>query len=355
LIGNSVNVWQIACASNTLGSAPQAIERSGRRIALFRDSHGVAHALEDRCAHRQVPLSAGRVQGDNLECPYHGWQYACEGEVAWVPALGCARRDIRIASFATVESDGFIWVASLPDQAMPLQPQLFPNKNASQWHSFILQNTFAATVESCLENFLDCPHATFVHRYWFRAPTNAKVKTKVTTSKEGLCAELFEEPRKKSLVWALLSPKNGAMQHTDRFLSPARSQVDYIFPNGWQYTISSSCSEVNDSTTEVFTVISFKIGAFSNLLGPLIRLYFEPLSKRIIGQDIAMLAMQSENLRRHNTGSVQSTAIANVSTQADLIGAAIVRWRKDLLNTNSALSNVNIDVKNTVREVDIYL
>jgi phenylpropionate dioxygenase-like ring-hydroxylating dioxygenase large terminal subunit len=335
LISDRVNVWQVACLSKNLGAAPMALERSGLHIVLFRDSHGVAHALEDRCAHRQVPLSAGRVQGDNLECPYHGWQYAAQGEAAWVPALGCARRDIRIASFATVESDGFVWIASLPDEVMLSKPQSFPNKTAPQWQSFVLQNTFDATVESCLENFLDCPHATFVHRYWFRSPTNAKVHTTVTTSKDGLCAEFFEEPRKKSVVWALLSPKKGAMQHTDQFVAPARSQVDYIFPNGWQYTISSSCSEVNDSVTEVFTVISFKIGRFSRFFGPLVKLYFEPLSKRIIAQD--------------------------------MLGPAIVRWRKDLAarseknlehdsERNSERNLERRDVEQRpVRKVDIYL
>jgi phenylpropionate dioxygenase-like ring-hydroxylating dioxygenase large terminal subunit len=360
VIGNSVNVWQIACASGKLGAKPLALQRSGRHIVLFRDADGVAHALEDRCAHRQVPLSAGRVQGGNLECPYHGWQYSPNGEVALVPALGCPRKDIRISRFTTVEQDGFVWVCSLADEHCgPPQtslPLVFPNKSASGWSSFVLQNVFRSTVEQCLENFLDCPHATFVHRYWFRAPSSAKVATRVTTESHGLYAEYFDEPRKKSAVWALLSPKDGTMKHTDRFIAPARSQVDYIFPNGWQYTISSSCSEIDSASTEVFTVISFKAGPFSSILGPLVGLYFEPLSKRIIQQDIDMLALQSDNVEQHSKSA--GTPISSVSTQADLLGPAIVRWRKCLVQAAAKQPTSEIVLEpssSPVREIEIYL
>src|SRR4051794_16501588 len=40
-------------------------------IALYRDDTGNVSALEDRCAHRQLPLSCGRVEGARLVCQYH--------------------------------------------------------------------------------------------------------------------------------------------------------------------------------------------------------------------------------------------------------------------------------------------
>lgn len=52
----------------------------GRRFAalpivLYRGKSGQVFALEDRCAHRQVPLHLGVVSGDELKCHYHGWSY----------------------------------------------------------------------------------------------------------------------------------------------------------------------------------------------------------------------------------------------------------------------------------------
>src|SRR5437762_6517910 len=51
---------------------------AGERIALYRGESGTVYALEDRCAHRQVPLSMGVVEGDLLRCCYHAWAYRSE-------------------------------------------------------------------------------------------------------------------------------------------------------------------------------------------------------------------------------------------------------------------------------------
>ena len=55
-------------------------------------------------------------------------------------------------------------------------------------------------------------------------------------------------------------------------------------------------------------------------LGPLIWLYFEPLSRRIIRQDVAMLAAQHGNIERFGGARF-------ASTRADLLGRYIAEWR----------------------------
>jgi phenylpropionate dioxygenase-like ring-hydroxylating dioxygenase large terminal subunit len=56
-------------------------------LVLFR-SQGRAAALLDRCPHRNVPLSLGRVLADGrLECAYHGWQFDYEGVCRKIPGL----------------------------------------------------------------------------------------------------------------------------------------------------------------------------------------------------------------------------------------------------------------------------
>src|SRR5271155_1514420 len=65
----------------------------GRRFAdqpivVYRGASGAVSALEDRCAHRQVPLHLGVVCGEQLKCHYHGWTYDRDGKCANVPYLG---------------------------------------------------------------------------------------------------------------------------------------------------------------------------------------------------------------------------------------------------------------------------
>ena len=51
-------------------------------IALFRGTDGTFHAIENRCAHRQLKLSIGDVHGCKLVCAYHGWEYGGEDRPA---------------------------------------------------------------------------------------------------------------------------------------------------------------------------------------------------------------------------------------------------------------------------------
>ena len=89
--------------------------RSARRFAgdpvvLFRGKSGQVFALEDRCAHRQVPLSLGIVDGETLKCGYHGWTYDCAGKCIDVPYLGRERLPNGVRSYPAREVDGLIFI-----------------------------------------------------------------------------------------------------------------------------------------------------------------------------------------------------------------------------------------------------
>jgi Rieske [2Fe-2S] domain len=66
-------------AGRSLGASPASRSSctAARRAACF--------ALDDRCAHRQVPLHLGVVAGGQIKCDYHGWPYECSGRCVNVP------------------------------------------------------------------------------------------------------------------------------------------------------------------------------------------------------------------------------------------------------------------------------
>jgi len=105
--------------------------------------------------------------------PYHGWRYGADGLVAAIPAFpsGCPIPDnLWVKSYHCREQDGYVWVclADRPARELPLK---FPYLGDRGWTTFHMKTRFRAAVETCMENFLDCPHATYVHRFWFRSPT----------------------------------------------------------------------------------------------------------------------------------------------------------------------------------------
>ncbi len=50
------------------------VEVAGRKIALFNVG-GVFHAIDNTCKHRGGPLGEGELDGVNVTCPWHGWEY----------------------------------------------------------------------------------------------------------------------------------------------------------------------------------------------------------------------------------------------------------------------------------------
>ncbi len=60
-------------------------------IAVFRAADDQVFALEDRCPHRNGPLSQGLVHGTQVTCPLHNWVIELGSGSAVAPDEGCAK------------------------------------------------------------------------------------------------------------------------------------------------------------------------------------------------------------------------------------------------------------------------
>ena len=65
---------RVAAASELPPGKMKPITVNGKTLALCNVG-GTLYALDNVCAHRGGPLSEGYLEGDNLECPWHGWQF----------------------------------------------------------------------------------------------------------------------------------------------------------------------------------------------------------------------------------------------------------------------------------------
>jgi len=311
--------WYIAASTADVRGRPIARTVLGTPLVLFRDAAGRPTALLDRCRHRNMALSAGRVTDGCVECPYHGWRFDAGGRCVEVPALGPGRvpgiRPVR--AYPTVEHDGYVW--AFPGAGPPVgAPFRFPYLGEAGWTTFRMATRFGASAFACLENFLDCPHTVFVHRGWFRTRDARAVAARVRRFADRVEVAFDDEVPARSVVRALFFPAGRPLQHTDRFFLPAISRVDYRFGPDRHFVITSQCTPVSAHETMVYTVITFRFGR----VAPLVRLAFEPVARRIIRQDVAVLARQTAQLRRF--GGARFTSVAT-----DLFGGHIrALWRR---------------------------
>jgi vanillate O-demethylase monooxygenase subunit len=79
------NYWYVAATDAEISHKPLGRMILGEPIVLFRAEDGTPVAFEDRCPHRHLPLSMGRLVGDTLQCLYHGLRFGRDGRCVYIP------------------------------------------------------------------------------------------------------------------------------------------------------------------------------------------------------------------------------------------------------------------------------
>lgn len=185
-------VWTPVELSRRLRRRPLPLVVAGERIVLFRDEGGRATALIDRCPHRGVALSLGRVDRGHIECPFHGWRFAGDGRCTHVPLNPGARCDLLSAmALPTRELGGLIWIYTAPGTQAPCEPVVDESLQSSGFVRFITVQTWRAHWTRAMENMLDMPHLPFVHRTTIgrdltrRLRPDSEMRTEWTPSEHG--------------------------------------------------------------------------------------------------------------------------------------------------------------------------
>lgn len=291
------DVWLIAAQSEELqGRAPIARVVNGVPLVLYRDSAARAVALEDRCPHKNVALSIGRVQGDTLQCRYHGWRFDAAGRVVDVP---CRSPNeglpyCRVPSFHVVERDGWIWVnlASPPADTITTQPPRYPRASDHRW--FELQYVVDAPVDLILENGLDCSHTGFAHEGLFRGAPKQLVTARIEETQTGVRAETLGEDTTGAKDARSMFGRRKAMRHIDEVVLPHTLLVDYWIGDTTHVATILVCTPEGDGRTRVYNRTGVRYGRFT----PLAALYLRWLARRVVAQDVAILNSQAEQIRR---------------------------------------------------------
>jgi phenylpropionate dioxygenase-like ring-hydroxylating dioxygenase large terminal subunit len=321
--GELVENWYIAALSHeVLGYKPISRSLYSKHYVLFRDSEGKPRALEDRCLHRGTKLSEGSCDKDGIRCPYHGWAYDPSGALIDIPSDGPkANRDRnwKIPSAPVIEQDGAVWLwtgTHSPDPVTP--PWRFPFAENSAWTKYFMITNFENEVTHLVQNFMDVPHTVFVHSKWFRNKAMIQVPYELEMAK-GRVKATYHKPADSvgSAMNYFINPKRQPMQHTDEFVFPNITRVDYRFGD-YGLVINSQCTPVDRFKSRVYTWIAFRGNWLAPLSKPLMRFY----TRRVIEQDVVIMANQGSNLVRFNErGDWKSTA-------ADEIHLAISRIRE---------------------------
>ncbi len=266
-------------------------------IAVYRDTEGQLHALEDVCPHKGVALHKGKVQGCHLTCSYHGWEFNGSGQCVSIPYITGSQKlpQAQVRSYPVQERYNLIWVfPGDPTEATTCQPPDIPEFSQPGWLMVPFTANFKAHFSIYNENCMDVFHG-FLHenlQAWFDP-----VLLSLGETEAAVCAE-YQVSYKGRLAQFL-----GLSERADQVTTLPIS-IYYRYPNYYSSLQGVSCLyslrlPVGPTESKSFALFFFKVrlpGWLLKPLKPLLRTLLQRVMlRKFISQDIEMMESEQQN------------------------------------------------------------
>lgn len=267
--GINPNHWYVVARSTEIKDHPLGVTIWDHSIVLYRDTLGKIHALEDRCPHRQVKLSDGKVIGNHLECAYHGWQFNFQGTCHAIPYLNEKQKlpKCQINSYPVEELNGFIWLFLGDRQRFEnndILPLAMPEWDHLNYIATVSVIECRGHFSFLIENLMDMYHGHLHQNY--QAWTEANLKE--LSGNEQRVEAIYEAKSyyKIDKIWSI----------SQLFFPPLRRfhsellKVSYIYPHwvsslGDDFKIYCLFCPVNQTYTKAYLIHFTSLNAFVRL------------------------------------------------------------------------------------------
>jgi phenylpropionate dioxygenase-like ring-hydroxylating dioxygenase large terminal subunit len=161
------NQWYIVLESKEVKpDRPVGVKRLGENLVFWRSSSGHVNAMWDRCPHMNAPLHKGKINNEQIACPFHGMEFDESGQCRYIPSIGASGtppKVLRARSYPTYEDQEFIWIWWGDDPPVDLQPPRWFEALTDDFCYTTVQDPWPVHYSRSAENQLDMSHLPFVH------------------------------------------------------------------------------------------------------------------------------------------------------------------------------------------------
>ncbi len=162
------NGWYVVAFSHTLRPGHvQPLQAFGRELVLFRTEDGVVHMADGHCPHFGAHLGhGGRIEGNCIRCPFHGWQFSADsGKCVHVPNGDPVPKLARLRKWEIKEHCGMVLVWFHDRDAAPnWEVDLLPEFDGPGWSDWSTDEWLInAKLQDLAENDADVAHSPAMH------------------------------------------------------------------------------------------------------------------------------------------------------------------------------------------------
>lgn len=298
------DIWYFALPSDALAIGRlEARTLLDEPVVFGRRADGTAFALRDICPHRGIPLSDGRMAGDEVECCYHGWRFDSAGACTCIPSLvdgqEMALSRIRVRDYPVSESAGCIWIfmardverGGLTGRADPPPAPSLPE--VARRPGLVERMDFPCHVDHAVVGLMDPAHGPFVHKsWWWRSTKSIHAKEKRFGPSELGFSMLRHAPSSNSAAYKLLG---GEMTTEISFRLPG-IRVEHVIAGRNALVGLTAVTPVTKETTVINHLVYWTMPWLS-VLKPVLR----PFARKFLRQDRDIVAKQQRGLRHDPT------------------------------------------------------
>jgi len=159
------NAWYVAGWASEFDRQLRQVRILSEDFVMFRSSTGGVTALQDRCPHKSLPLSQGRLIDDEIECGYHGSVFGLDGKCTRIPGQPRVPPTDCVRAYPVHERHDVVWIwMGDPEGANMDNVFDLPQMGDLAWDNhqgdaLYLKSNYL----NVAENLIDPAHVTFVH------------------------------------------------------------------------------------------------------------------------------------------------------------------------------------------------
>lgn len=292
--------WMVGCQASRLGSQPHGVVVLGIPLVLYRSGNSIV-AAEDRCPHRNAPLSCGKMHMGSIVCPYHGWRFGEQGQCVDAPGMsGADVPKVSLRRWSACEVDGWVWVSQSKsdpthshDRSEP--PVYRPTiADDARYQGFNMTAELDSHFADAIENLLDGTHTPFVHSGLVRSP-HAKQQFTAVVRRSDHCveAEYRGEAKQNGFISRWFEPDREASY--GRFVPPCTAELEYRSRRRTELFVSANFTPACVGKVKVYVRCYLPHG---RLPASLRYMVVKPFFQRVLSQDRKILQLQQWNIAR---------------------------------------------------------
>ena len=162
--------WFMACYSDELAIGEvKPLQYFGRDLVLWRGEDGQPRLIDAYCRHLGAHMGyGGKVEGNNLVCPFHAWAYneqGCVTDVPYAKRLPPSATRPPATQYKTCEENKAVWFWYHPyDEAPKWEVDRFDEIFNEDWTEFDKHEWIVrGPIQNLAENGVDAAHFKYVH------------------------------------------------------------------------------------------------------------------------------------------------------------------------------------------------